>query len=671
MWKKCLGVFAAVVVLGLLSQQFVFPPYWSAAVWLPAGFTLAVVARSPRSQWLWLLIAILVAQVILPWAEHPLALILATVGSILRTVVGALLVRYWESSRSLLREVRMVVGVGLAAIVAPVFSASFATFGVVQEIGTQLTAGEVWLSWYLSDLLGILLVAPLVIAWWPPLPPLPGQRVAEISVAVVMALLVTQAVYGDYVPATLQPIRGNLWVPIVAWMALRGGARSVSFTTLATVALALWNTAQGRGPHSQIDLPLNLRVLTVQQLFAFYGLFALLLSSARTEKQRAYALQRSLVKSGELLSESLDYRLNFGRLGQELVPGVAAGFAIWVIPAGELNPRLVTSAGLGEDALFAFRRQQAEGVTAWAFSEGAAVLVSFRGREQLRGVLGMSFGSYAHLPDSHERAAAQQLAQQCALALQSAQLYAKAQDAIALRDQFLAAAAHELRTPLTATRLRLNRLEKTIGDGSDATHVQLYSVRRAVKRLQRIVENLLQVGFINTGTLKLRREEIDVGSLADEVCEDLSADAARAGCELQREGQRHLLAWVDGARMKQVIQEMLSNAMKFGAGRPVVVAVFLEPPFVRIEVTDQGIGVHPEDIPRIFGRFERAASGRNIGGLGLGLFIAQKVAEAHGGSVEVQSIPGERTTFRLWFPQTVDATLDLPVEARAGADASV
>jgi signal transduction histidine kinase len=107
----------------------------------------------------------------------------------------------------------------------------------------------------------------------------------------------------------------------------------------------------------------------------------------------------------------------------------------------------------------------------------------------------------------------------------------------------------------------------------------------------------------------------------------------------------------DRARLEQVVTNLLSNAVKYGRGQPIEVAVMGADDRARLVVRDQGIGIAPEHLSRIFERFERAVSAHNYGGLGLGLYIVRQIVEAHGGAIHVTSTPGEGSTFVVDLPR--------------------
>jgi signal transduction histidine kinase len=126
---------------------------------------------------------------------------------------------------------------------------------------------------------------------------------------------------------------------------------------------------------------------------------------------------------------------------------------------------------------------------------------------------------------------------------------------------------------------------------------------------------------------------------------------ARAGCPLKLSSPESQRGKWDRLRLDQIVTNLLSNAMKYGAGQPIEITVAGSPDAVRLEVRDHGIGIAAEHQSRIFDRFERAVSGRNYGGLGLGLWIVRQIVDALGGSIRVRSAAGEGSTFVVELPR--------------------
>lgn len=221
-----------------------------------------------------------------------------------------------------------------------------------------------------------------------------------------------------------------------------------------------------------------------------------------------------------------------------------------------------------------------------------------------------------------------------------------------LKDEFVALVSHELRTPLTSIT---GYLELVLADPAlDAEHRRfLEVVERNSGRLLRLVSDLLLVAQIESGKLTLRAGEVDLAAVAAESVEALRPAADARGVELRLEAAPVPPLRGDRARLAQLLDNLVSNAVKFTEpGGHVLVALAQNGEGVRVAVSDDGIGIAPEDQRRLFDRFFRAegAQERAIGGTGLGLTIARAIAEAHGGELGLTSAVGEGTTFEVSLP---------------------
>jgi signal transduction histidine kinase len=232
--------------------------------------------------------------------------------------------------------------------------------------------------------------------------------------------------------------------------------------------------------------------------------------------------------------------------------------------------------------------------------------------------------------------------------------------AVSLRDEFLSIASHELRTPLTALRLQLDSVARSL-ERRPAEHLasgRLASstgdARTQAVRLTALVERLLDISRLAEGRLTLDHEELDLVSVVREVVDVMRAPARVAGCELRFEAPPALRGRWDRMRLEQLVTNLVGNATKFGAHQPVDVAIAVDANghagAARLTVTDRGIGIDPQDQRRIFERFERAVSARNFGGLGLGLWVAKQIVDAHEGTISVASAPGAGATFTVVLP---------------------
>jgi PAS domain S-box-containing protein len=227
----------------------------------------------------------------------------------------------------------------------------------------------------------------------------------------------------------------------------------------------------------------------------------------------------------------------------------------------------------------------------------------------------------------------------------------QAQRALRERDEFISVAAHELRTPLTALQLKLQGLERGLAGGPVPTAHRLEGAVRQTERLARLIDRLLDVSRIAQGRLEMAHEEFDLTALVLQVVEDFREPAAQARSPIELELAEKAEGSWDRLRIEQVLVNVLSNAVKYGAGKPIHVKLQTEGERVRLLIADRGIGVSPEDASRIFNRFQRAASIRHYGGLGLGLYITRHIVEAHGGTISVQSAVGEGSTFMIELPR--------------------
>ncbi|MCA1825988.1 MAG: MASE1 domain-containing protein [Myxococcales bacterium] len=228
--------------------------------------------------------------------------------------------------------------------------------------------------------------------------------------------------------------------------------------------------------------------------------------------------------------------------------------------------------------------------------------------------------------------------------------------AIDARDEFLSIAAHELRTPLTALSLHtqglLRQLRGTAAPPSRAEiEERLTATGRLLARLTRLIEELLEVSRIATGAIELRREAVDLADVARESLSRFEVPLAEAGCKVELTAEGDLHGQWDPARLEQVVDNLISNAVKYGAGKPVEIHLRDRGDRAEIEVRDHGIGIEHGDQQRIFERFERAVSRRRFGGFGLGLWIARRVIEAHGGAIRLTSAPGTGSTFIVELPR--------------------
>ena len=228
-----------------------------------------------------------------------------------------------------------------------------------------------------------------------------------------------------------------------------------------------------------------------------------------------------------------------------------------------------------------------------------------------------------------------------------------AEDAVRLRDDFLSLASHELRTPLTSLQLSIQALQRA-PDGARGT---LTKAQQQARRLSDLVEELVDVAQIHLGRVRLAPTDVDLSALVHDVA------ASRAAATPSRPGARcatiggdpSVVGRWDRGHLVHVVSALPSNALKFGAGAPVEIAVSRHGGCAQLTVRDHGLGIPRGRLPFVFDLFERAAPAANYGGLGL--YVVRALVEAHGGSTHVESEVGSGSTF----------TIDLPITEAAAA----
>jgi PAS domain S-box-containing protein len=228
----------------------------------------------------------------------------------------------------------------------------------------------------------------------------------------------------------------------------------------------------------------------------------------------------------------------------------------------------------------------------------------------------------------------------------------RVEEALRIRDEFLSIASHELKTPLTALQIELFGMRShsaKAGGGDDRMARKLARASRNADRLERLIEMLLDVSRVATGRLTLKPEGFDLSEAVRQVAETMRGTAEQSGCELSASTPAAIVGTWDRVRVEQVVMNLLANAIKYGAGRPVTVSTSAEGGQGIIEVRDHGPGVPPQDLVRIFERFERGTR-RDHGGLGLGLYVSREIARAHAGSIAARNLRDGGAAFTLRLP---------------------
>ncbi|HEY9899795.1 MAG TPA: ATP-binding protein [Pantanalinema sp.] len=304
------------------------------------------------------------------------------------------------------------------------------------------------------------------------------------------------------------------------------------------------------------------------------------------------------------------------------------------------------STDAGRDHRLSYRMIGADGRTLW-INDHVRVLTDQSGRPtQLRGIM---------LDVTQQHALEAERAR-----LQGEEQASRAEAAAAkkldrLKDELLQSVSHELRTPLTSIFGYSEFLEEGTAGALNAQQGEyVQQIRAASLQLERLVDDLLDNARISAGTFRLNLAPSDLGRQIREAVRALRLRAAEAGVRLEVElAPGDLTLAMDPQRIQQVLTNLIANALKFTPreGR-ITVRARREGQRLHCEVQDTGIGIAPEDLPKLFQRFAQLEAGRRERGTGLGLSISKALVEAHGGTIGVFSQKGKGTTFWFTLPTT-------------------
>ncbi len=228
-------------------------------------------------------------------------------------------------------------------------------------------------------------------------------------------------------------------------------------------------------------------------------------------------------------------------------------------------------------------------------------------------------------------------------------------EAVSARDQFIAVAAHELRNPMAALYLRVQQLTRIV---EAPTGADPQRIARELARLDRVMEHyvkratmLLDVSRIAAGKgVTLQPEAVDFSALLRETIEEQRPAAAHAGSSLELRIAEDVHGEWDRVALTQIVENIVTNAIKFGAGKPIEISLAGDAETASFRVRDHGIGISKLDQKRIFERFERTHRARPHGGFGIGLWLVRQLVDTMGGHIDIASTPGAGSTFTITLP---------------------
>ena len=519
---------AVYFVAGKLGLSLAFVNASATAVWPPTGLAIAALLLfGPQ-----LIPGILVGALAVNLAtsgDLPSSAGIA-IGNTLEAIIGSYLVHRWAGGRNAFERPQNVLLFALfAATVAPAVSA---TIGVstlaIRGLAEWSDFAPIWLTWWLGDANGALLVAPVVVLWVAYRGAIRPEKLAEAGLLAVGTVATALLIFGGLQPASVRhlPI-AFLTFPVLVWAAFRFGPRAAATANLAIGGIAVWGTLNGFGPYALESQ--NESLLVLQAFMAVAAVTSLVLGAAVLDRSRA------------------------------------------------------------ETRVLAAEQQS------------------------------------RHVAEEGTR----------------------------LREEFLSVATHELRTPVAAVSGYAQLAQRALEAGRyEGVGDAVGSIVRQSRRLAALITQLLDASHVHAGRFEIDRRLTDVSAAAV-----WAVEAARMGDAGRHEWDVHIGAGihadVDPDRWEQLVVNLLDNAMKYSETRKTITVSLTEAQNeLSLRVADEGIGIPPDRIARIFERFYRAHDDPSLSGLGLGLYIAREIAERHGGRIQVTSVEAQKTEFTVTLPAT-------------------
>jgi len=675
-----LAVTAAYFVTGKIGLSLASVNPSATAVWAPTGIALAAFLVLGYRIWPGVLLgAFLVNITTAGTAATSLGI---AAGNTLEGLLGCYLLRRFAGGRQVFDQPDSILKFALLAGLAATVSATVGTTTLsLGGLAAWRDFGPIWLTWWLGDAAGALIVTPLAMIWWlNPRVSLRPRQWAELGVHFLALGTLALLVFSAWSPFRDKsyPIE-YLCLPPVFLIAFRFGPRE-SATSLALLAgIAIHGTLGGHGPFA--GRPLNQSLLLLQSFLAVLSIMALATAAAMGGRRRVEVsvrqlnedLERRVAERTEQLwranedlrdeivkrararkkLEESEARLreaqHAARMGswewdietnsiwwsEELYSiygldsrAFAATYEAYleaIHPDDRAHARDVVASALREKRPFTFEHRivRPDGTVRFVLGQGD-VLLNLHG-QPIR-MIGSSQDITEHKLAEIERAA---------LLLEQA-AREEAERANRLKDEFLATLSHELRTPLNAIvgwagLLKEGKLDPAL------TQRAVETINRNVRIQSHLISDILDISRMTSGQLDLKMQPVQLAVAIEGAFDTMRPMAHAKNVALERElGALSAPVLGDPDRLQQIVWNLLSNAIKFAPqGGSVTVRLTEEDSLARVQVEDDGPGIDPDFLPYVFERFrQRDSTGtRRYGGLGLGLAIVRHLVDLHGGTV--------------------------------------
>src|SRR5688572_218420 len=621
-------------------------------IWPPTGIAIAALLIFGRRVWPGIFLGALAVNVL---TDIPVGSAFGiAVGNTLEAVVAVWLlqrVARWRNSLDSVADVMRFVG--CAAILAPMVSATIGNLSLrLGGAAEWATFWPFWLTWWIGDGFGALIVAPFILSWrWPG--ELKAEHGVEIAVLLILHLSVVMIVFGGWFPGPVKtyPL-AYLSLPFLLWAALKFDLRIVTSAIVLMASVAVWGAKHGYGPW--VLASPNVALILLITFVGTSSLMTLVVSAVTSERRKAEADKSKLGSELELQRRRIEQlvahvpgvvweawakpdvasqRIDFVSSHVEKLLGYSQeewlstpNFWLTIVHPKDKERAACEAAAIfesGKGGTSRFRWLRKDGSNVWVEAQ-SVVVCDESGPVGMRGVtMNISAAVHAEI----ERAE---------LLDRESQAREEAEEASRLKEEFLATVSHELRTPLNAV-VGWSRLVRSGQLDKEGMAHALEVIERNASAQRQIIEDLLDVSRIVTGKLRINTQRVDLLLVIHAAIDAVrpAAEAKEIDLRMHFEAPDAIVK-ADVERLQQILWNLLANAVKFTPQRGSV-DVYLRQhgSLAEIRIEDSGPGIPADFLPRIFERFTQAdsSSTRKHGGLGLGLAIVRHLVELHGGTV--------------------------------------
>ena len=561
-------------------------------------------------------------------------------------IVAALIQRFFGSPFRL-ESLKRVFGLVAAAIVATALSGAVAIVGYKVLYASPAPVLTIWRTWFVSDALGIITIAPLLIGMFSAARDRPPPREAlEGLLAIVCVAALATLILRLPSEAWAVEVIIALFFPLSLWLAARCqpvfAAAAVSIIAITVV----WSTTYGTGVFGNAALPMRERVLTAQAIILATSLGALILAALFAERRRHEAIMvenaarlQSALQIGGVIAFSWWVREGTTQRSENAAqmmghdpnqPFPADSFMRRIHPDDQERFKAYLQDVSPENPSYVvtFRYMRPDGREVW-FEETAQAEFDAAGR-----VVKMT--GLTRDVTERKRAEAELAASRKA-----------AETADRAKSAFLAAASHDLRQPLQSLTLLTNALKPHLQTAGG--HLLLGRIARSLDVMKDVLDSLLDINRLETGVLNPSKSNFSLLDLLESLEDEFYAPVTERGLDWRLVRSR-LAVNSDRRLLELMLRNLLSNALRYTERGKIMLGCRRRGDNVRIEVWDSGIGIAEVHIGRIFDEHYQVEDRTHLGSFGLGLAIVQRLGNLLGHRVEVRSRPGEGSCFSIEIP---------------------